>query len=1531
MFQVSIRRKTYRLCNWVRQPLHLGLTLASILNAVYTLPAQAQVQPTFSCDGAAYVGQKPPGVNFHQLSQLDTSTNPISFTNVGGTNHGFSYNAIGFNVNDGYLYGKSGRRVVRIGSDGSVVNLGEPTLPNGNTVNGGFIGDVGFNDKFYVMANNTTLYEVDLTNSPLTYKVINLNDRPRTADFAFNPRDQKLYAVQSNSKRLVIIDPNAAANQVTTRNLTGDQFQGAQGAVFFDSNGTLFPYSNSGRLYRVDLDTNTMTYLAPAGSSKSNDGASCILRPILEKQVTPSTLQIESTGNLVPPVTYTFSVGHAAANNAPLSGLNFIDNPGIFNNPANSPVYNGTWQNVEFSLDGGTNWTPVANGGSGPGGVGGTVAITGSELRVNNFTLPATQNGDPGFTLLIRAEYDPIDTLPTGMYRNQAQVTGIPASLGGSLISDDPTTGPTPDPTKITVLGLSPIISGRVFEDITYGGGSGRAYSPSQPAVVPGATVELYKDQGGGNFTKIAQTTTAADGTYSFDKTDGTIFSTNFRVRVVNNTVTSGRTLNSGSVATDTLPVQTFRHDPDSGGDIVNEIGGANPAVQDAGVVNIGDPLPATAQSITEITTPDGTTVNNDTPGLDFGFNFDTIVNTNDSGQGSLRQFIQNSNALFNDITMDQVQNPNDASLNPAIFEETSIFMIPETDSGYGSTTIDGGTGNAFVIQLSTPLPTITDDNTVIDGRMQTALTGDDHTAVADRSTGPEVIIDANNTNGTGLHSTGRFTRIDSIGIGNTANNPAIHFEDHLGDNNFVAGVLNSTTFNAGSDGVRIEDSDTVTVFNNILRESGQNDSDGRGVHLIGTDQITVDGNRILENAGYGIGLITGDSRRTTISNNQIRSNGQNSTQQQAGIGILSGDNSIIQDNTISLNQGDGIVITSGNTGHQITQNSIFDNEELGIDLSGDASADGDAVTPNDNGDGDSGANDLLNFPVIESAELTGNTLVVKGYAPPGATVELFVADDNPGNPVSWPSGYTTDFGEGATYLTTLVEGSGNDTDGTQSTYLNDGTGSILPKTQNRFEFTLNVAALPVPLTISTPLTATASVPKNNTNFSNTSEFSGNTPVSDPYVISPLAGQVIINEVLYRQTSTSKARNDEFIELYNASNSAIDLGGLKLIDGNLLANALDGPTGSITGNTSPYIFPPNTIVPAGEYVVIWIGEQTPDKDVSGSAGVAFQAWLGNAPKLRDNAEDIWLYDDQNRIIDYIAYGQNQGTAQAVIVPPPESLGLWDTTYQVALRGADNGQSISLTPNGQDGNTSACWEHTTSGNASSSCTNFKTTRDTDLTDDDAIPDNDSSGERITSVGENNNGEPELILVKRITAINGDRTQNPRDNTTLNTFMDGSGDDDNDSQWPTNFLLGAIDAGQVMPGDEVEYTIYFLSKGETQANNVKMCDRIPNNLTYVLNAYNSDPPAPGGTVGSGRGILVLLDRPTDPNDNVPLAYTNFGDGDQALFHPVGQTLPSHCNGSNDNGAVVVNLGGLPNATAAGTPTDSYGFFRFKATVD
>ena len=69
----------------------------------------------------------------------------------------------------------------------------------------------------------------------------------------------------------------------------------------------------------------------------------------------------------------------------------------------------------------------------------------------------------------------------------------------------------------------------------------------------------------------------------------------------------------------------------------------------------------------------------------------------------------------------------------------------------------------------------------------------------------------------------------------------------------------------------------------------------------------------------------------------------------------------------IAFNNGPGIVVASG-ADNAVTRNSIFGNTGLGIDLGPTG------PTPNDPGDIDSGANDLLNFPVLTSATPNGGT-----------------------------------------------------------------------------------------------------------------------------------------------------------------------------------------------------------------------------------------------------------------------------------------------------------------------------------------------------------------------------------------------------------------------------------------------------------------------------------------------------------------------------------------------------------------------------
>jgi trimeric autotransporter adhesin len=215
----------------------------------------------------------------------------------------------------------------------------------------------------------------------------------------------------------------------------------------------------------------------------------------------------------------------------------------------------------------------------------------------------------------------------------------------------------------------------------------------------------------------------------------------------------------------------------------------------------------------------------------------------------------------------------------------------------------------------------------------------------------------------------------------------------------------------------------------------------------------------------------------------------------------------------------------------------------------------------------------------------------------------------------------------------------------------------------------------------------------------------------------------------------------------------------------------------------------------------------------------------------------------------------------------------------------------------------------------------------------------------------NIDPRLLLVKRITAINGSTNTTNGDNLANYLQDDANPYDDNTIEttlapspnfpaadttfWPnttaktsSTFLIGGMNGGNIKPKDVIEYTIYFLSNGDSTATNVLFCDRVPANVTFVPTAFDSAlfSKAPGG-VADSRGILTQL-------NGSEASYTNVADGDAARYFPAGSdpklVYPKvNCGGTNDNGAVVVDLGSLPNATAVGTP-GSYGFVRFQGRV-
>jgi CSLREA domain-containing protein len=183
------------------------------------------------------------------------------------------------------------------------------------------------------------------------------------------------------------------------------------------------------------------------------------------------------------------------------------------------------------------------------------------------------------------------------------------------------------------------------------------------------------------------------------------------------------------------------------------------------------------------------------------------------------------------------------------------------------------------------------------------------------------------------------------------------------------------------------------------------------GIHIEDTaSNLLVDHNVVVSSRSAAIKLEERNTMGSIVSNNLVGvgPDGRSLPNHAPGIMVTEGatNNRIGPGNIVAHNPVGVRISDPGTDGNTITRNSIFANGGLGIDL------DPTGVNPNDAGDGDSGPNQQLNFPVLSSATRTS----VRGTACSGCRVEVFVADPD-------PSG----FGEGRTFLAAAVaDGSGN-------------------------------------------------------------------------------------------------------------------------------------------------------------------------------------------------------------------------------------------------------------------------------------------------------------------------------------------------------------------------------------------------------------------------------------------------------------------------------------------------------------------------
>jgi hypothetical protein len=667
--------------------------------------------------------------------------------------------------------------------------------------------------------------------------------------------------------------------------------------------------------------------------------------------------------------------------------------------------------------------------------------------------------------------------------------------------------------------------TGTVFEDANYGGGAGRTLAASGGTVLAGVTVELYS---GGAL--IGTTTTNGSGVYSFNTG---VSAASVIVRVVNGSVRSARA--GGAACTTCVSVQTFRTDATSGTavSVTNRVGGEAPGSSDA-VVNPGAGTYASLtaggrvpQSVTTATPAGtGTTIS----GIDFGFNFDTVVNTRDFTacgatnssypcQGSLRQFVINSIALGGEGSLSQSgsgQIDGGTTFLPSGFE-SSLFMIPSAQL----------TGGVAVITLASALPAVSGTSTRLDATTQTVNIGNTNAGVL--GTGgtvgvdsislptfprPEVQLTAGNTvlivsgaNGAVLGFALRQGYLQLTGTGNLARNNLVGMtaSGDSSDNSpttygiefaGTSATVRNNFVTVNNSGIRTQNGGTgsLVTLNEVARPTSGHTDTFDGILLVGTvSSIQVTANLTREQRGGGIEVGFGggaSASNITVTNNTVRNNGfatgGSGASSTEPIGMAAydyaGSNVVFNRNLIRDNAGAGVLVMNAN-GTTITQNSFNSNGGLSIDLdprSIDPNGLGapQGVTINDNNDADAGPNGLRNYPVIVSASLIGTELSLGGFARPGSAIELYIAQAD-----------LTGFGEGLTYLGVLTEGSAADLDATTGTYGPANINGVAQGTDNtnRFSFRITV---PGGVAIGTVLTGTATL------SGETSEFSGNVVVT---------------------------------------------------------------------------------------------------------------------------------------------------------------------------------------------------------------------------------------------------------------------------------------------------------------------------------------------------------------------------------------------------------------------------------------------------
>jgi len=415
--------------------------------------------------------------------------------------------------------------------------------------------------------------------------------------------------------------------------------------------------------------------------------------------------------------------------------------------------------------------------------------------------------------------------------------------------------------------------------------------------------------------------------------------------------------------------------------------------------------------------------------GLDFGFSFNVVTRTGAGDgedhhadpartvQGSLRQFLTNANAIPGG---------------------NSMRFVPITSANAADV------GAVHRIVVTTPLPAITGDGTIVDGTAySTSGAASDLNPGVLSSPAASVGVDALPTPstprpdlelvgsgpGVGLHvdsATGAVIRGVTLRGFTTAAIALTDADAALIEHNAIGGFADPGAGSRNGIGIELTNGTGGTITSNSVAHNGSvginvpdggsgwsitnNDIDGNGldndwadqVRLVGGADFSISGNHIRNGRQIGIEIRVGVGA-LAVDNNTVEGNGTGGTE-IAGIRNINqaAQSMTVSNNVVVDNAGPGLLISRDGAGATppslmtITGNRFGANGGLAIDLTTSSAGrvTGDGPNPLSAGGCGTGseANAGVDRPTITGAYAPGPYVRITGTGCPGATIDFYYA-----------------------------------------------------------------------------------------------------------------------------------------------------------------------------------------------------------------------------------------------------------------------------------------------------------------------------------------------------------------------------------------------------------------------------------------------------------------------------------------------------------------------------------------------------------